>query len=288
VRPLESVRIGLVIVALLATGCGGLSVGTELEASRAPLGCLAAADEFLTLTSTGELYALRVPTLERRLIARRPCGDAEVNNMAVSREGGVLIGYADGSFQVMDSTLDCSAPVPVLNQRFAAFELNAYGMNFVGDGRDGETLFLNLNYYDNPTTASNHLATFDLTSNEIRPVAPIAYAASAMELAGTPDGRLYGYQTGAFDMPGSILRIDTESGAVLEEIPTGPGLGLGSMAIAVTGDAAYVFGAKVTAANSHVWRVDLASQSVTDRGSMPFIVSGAGASTCAARAEAPP
>jgi hypothetical protein len=285
--PLVVARCGLVLLPLWAVGCGGRTALGDADGSRGPAGCLAAADEFLAISSGGDLYALRVPSLERRLVSRRVCGRTEVNTMAVSREGGVVLGLVDGSFQAMDAELECSESFPVLNDRLAAFDLVSYGMNFVGDGGDGETLFLSLNYFDNPTVPSNHLATFDAASHEVRPGAEIAAPEWAIEIAGTADGRLYGYQLGGEPGQSLVVEIDTASGALIDEIPTGSALGLGSLAVAVTDDAVYAFGARMAEASSHVVRVDRATQRVVKLGSVPFVVVGAGASSCAARAAVP-
>jgi len=275
---------------LFAAGCGGRSHGTAADdgESRAPLGCLAAADEFLALSAEGDLFAFRVPTLERRLIAPRVCGGAAINSMAVSGEGGVLLGLQDGSFQAMDSELQCSAPVPVLNERLAARDFVSYGMNFVGGDREPEALFLTLNgIYENAESTSNYLATLDPSSKELQILDRIRTGPSPIEIAGTPDRRLYGYQSGNYVTPGSVLEIDEQSGSVIEEVETDAGLGLGSVALAVTDDAVYAFGSKASEAYSRVVRVDRTSRIVKALGNMPFVITGAGASSCATRAEVP-
>jgi hypothetical protein len=124
----------------------------------------------------------------------------------------------------------------------------------------------------------------DPVSNEVREIAPIGGPDFELELAGTPDGLLYGAQMGNYATQASIVQVDTVSGAVLDEIPVGPGLGLSSTAIAVLGDTVYTFGKRPADPGSRVRLVDRTSRRVTDRGTLGFEVVGAGASTCASRA----
>jgi hypothetical protein len=165
------------------------------------------------------------------------------------------------------------------NQRFerpqSADPITSMTYVSTAPGSAAETLFA----VSSPDAQSFSLSKLSEISGSVTPVASLP---TAMWIAGTADGRMFGVRNPAGTVssgPYTVSVIDPSTGAA-QQIGTVPGTG----PVAFARGAVFVFatapgGARGT---TDVYSFDPESKTATKRGHFDFAMGGAGASTCAA------
>lgn len=266
----------------------------------APMGC---AEEGKYIYVVDETYRLLRfdPTMESSLsafsvIGNLSCpasaswpdwggvGPATPFSMSVDRTGRAWVLYTSGEiFWVSTDDASCQATGFVKGQQ--SFQL--FGMGFVSDsaGSNAEKLYIAGGPAIDLSTGMSDLAFVDPTSLGITQRGPLATAEYSPELTGTGAAELYAYYPGATNS--FVAKIDKMTGQSLQQWPL-PGLDQDVMAWAFAhwGGRFYIF---VTTTdlftgsnNSRVLRLDpMTGATVTLQQNLPYIIVGAGVSTCA-------
>jgi hypothetical protein len=224
------------------------------------------------LRQDGTLFGVTLPGFELRPIGRPHCGQLTYDALAVARSGEAYVADTDGQIYRVTPDLRCEGPV------FDPSDFREFmGMSFRATGDGGEGIA-----FTESDSEVVELGTIDTTTGR-RVLGPVVLDHhSALELAGGEDGRLFGLKGGNYAEARSILEFDPSSGAIEFERPFGPGLGLCSLALLRAEDALFGFFASSEETSSHVVRFDLEGQHATELLRSPFVVIGAGESSCAA------
>lgn len=241
----------------------------------------AEATRIYLISATYDLYSYAPESNDTRLIGRIACptGDSSTPfSMAVDRKGVAYVVFDDGRlYRVSTLTAACIATSFVPNQQgFSTFGMG-FATNTVGPT---ESLYI---AGTGRTLDTEGFGRIDTTSFALTAIAsgftpPIRGA----ELTGTGDGRLFGFyakSNAATEPPMFIGEISTTTAAIIAETPL-PGVTRGQgWAFAFWGGDFYTFTAP--GGSTVVQRYRPSDGSITQVGSVPTRIVGAGVSTCA-------
>lgn len=195
-------------------------------------------------------------------------------SMAVDRTGVAYVLFNDGNlFQVSTKTAACVATSFQPNQQ----GFNTFGMGFSSDtGGPEETLFI----AQDTSTGPGSLASIDLSTFTINPIAAFTQNVVRAELTGTGDGRLFAFYKGVPSTSSVIGEIDKTTADVIAEddlasVNQGQGWAFGYW-----GGDFYTF-TSPNGASSIVQRFRPLTKQVTQVATYPSVIVGAGVSTCA-------
>jgi hypothetical protein len=208
-------------------------------------------------------------------------------SMSVDRNGTAWVLYNSGQiFHVSTDDASCQSTSFQVEQSNGAGGLwSLFGMGFVSDspGSDDETLFIAGGNIDVQTPG--HLGSVNPTTMQITTIDDMEGGSEySPELTGTGDAELYGYYPGAST---SFIAEISKSTALRGTNWDLPGLGgdVAAWAFAHWGGRFYVFVtvSDIFATNSQVQLVDpmAGGQTTTLLQDLPYIIVGAGVSTCA-------
>lgn len=193
-------------------------------------------------------------------------------SMAVSRSGRAYSVYTTGElFRINVKDASCSAtswwPSPA---DFAVF-----GMGYaLDDDGGGETLYVADIQFGQPSAGLGIIDTEDFSFAYIGPFSE--NPGDAIELTSADDGELYGYFLNDGG-GGTVVRIDKDSGVILEAAALDVGTG-GSLAFAYWGGDFYIFNGQGT--TSLVWRYSPSTGVVEQFDQLDREIVGAGVTTC--------
>lgn len=294
---------GLALVILLAGGCSAPTEATTKDraaetppvskAEPSPSGSfgdggqgVGAADDcaaenrlVYTLDSDKILRVFDPITANFTVIGALDCPtDAGTNSMAVDRAGNAWVLYDDGTlFKASTKDASCEAT----SFRPGQEGIWTFGMGFSTDAADGKTETLFIAGY--PPTPK--LAKLSLDSMSVTVVGELDRPARA-ELSGTGSGRLFAlFDASSSDaedsdgLPFAVAEIDKASSAIVSvtEQTTLPRESL-NFAFAAWGGDFYLF------VYDTVYRYRPSTNATTTVATVPFLVVGAGVSTCAPHA----
>lgn len=241
------------------------------------------------VTSEETLYRYDPGTGEVKLIGNLDCpiSFGSPFSMGVSRSGTAYVLYrplGDPGIQppgklyavnVLKGTCVATTYQP------GKFGFNLFGMGFaIDDDGLGETLYVA--HSGTTTTPSQGLASIDVNTYELTPIAPFTDAPGhRMELTSSDDGKLYGYVLDPGGNGGYIVRIDKQTAQIVESTPVAAGNDA-AFAFAYWGGDFYTF----TGPNggpTTITRYRPIDGTVTKVGSVAKTVVGAGVSTCSVK-----
>jgi len=188
------------------TGSGGMNQG---GGPACPSG-----SAIYTLDSNADLYAFDPPSLTFSLIGTLNCPSAFATpfSMAVARDGTAWVVFTDGTLYTVDTmTAACSSTAFVPGQQgFLTF-----GMGFSANAPNSpdETLFVSESNFDGSTIG---LATIDLQTLVLTPVAMYDSLNARAEMTGTGDAQLFGAFEGS---PYIVAEIDKTTAQILSQAP---------------------------------------------------------------------
>jgi hypothetical protein len=206
-------------------------------------------------------------------------GTATPFSMSVDREGRAWVLYTSGEiFWVSTTDASCElSPYPKGQDDYKLF-----GMGFVSDapGSSDEKLYIAGGNVD--AQVMGNMAYIDPVTLQVTTIGPCPQAEYGPELTGTGKAEWFGY------FPGSsstfIAKLNKQTGQVDHQWPL-PGLGTNvrAWAFAHWGGRFYVFVTTYSGSyNSQVLRLDPdTGQTDTLLSNLPYIIVGAGVSTCA-------
>jgi hypothetical protein len=226
-----------------------------------------------------DLYLFHPVSLEFIKLGPLSCPTtAAPSSMAIDRHGTAWVRYSDGRIWRIDTkTLACSSTGYVPNESMAFFK---FGMGFVSvaKGSSEEQLFLS----DNQADRSAGLGHFDTTALKTYFIGPYTgdLVGKPCELAGTGDGRLFGFFV---TNPAQVAEIEKRTGAILSSKSLPFVTGSDAWAFSFYAGDFYIYtmaeGA-LTGSDVTRYRPDDGSFAVVKSGIGVRIV-GAGTSTCA-------
>jgi hypothetical protein len=245
-------------------------------------GCSEAAKLVYVVTIEGSLYKFDPPAAAFTKVGTLQCpSSGQPNSMAIDRSATAWVNYTTGEiFKV--STQDASCQPSGWAPRQLGKPFSTMGMGFSVNTADGtaETLFVS----DVGLTGGQGLATIDLGSMGLQPISAFGapHTGAAAELTGTGDGRLYGFfPQGA----PALAQIDKSSAKVLSNAPLPIPGGTAAWAFSFWGGVFYLYTSPcdgvICQTGSTVTKYDPASKASTAVKQVPFIIDGAGVSTCA-------
>jgi hypothetical protein len=203
-------------------------------------------------------------------------------SMSVDRAATAWVLYSSGEiFHV--STVDASCQATSYARGQAGFEL--FGMGFVSDAPGSSTEKLFIAGGDAANLASGNLAWIDPGSMALTTVGPLPLADYSPELTGTGAAELYAYYPGMFQT--YVARMDRASATNQQQWPM-PALdgGVRAWAFAQWGGLFWIFVTTedflTLSTNSQVWRLDpMTGTAERVLQNLPYMIVGAGVSTCA-------
>lgn len=241
------------------------------------------------VTSETQLYRYDPGTGELKLVGTLKCPaiNGSPFSMGVSRTGTAYVVYrpvgAPGAnppgklFAVDISNANCATTDFVPGQH----GFNLFGMGFaIDDNGQGETLYVAAS--GNPGVPSLGLASIDLASYELTPIAPFSQNPGyRIELTSSDDGQLYGYFLDPNGNGGYVVRIDKATAQILDLVPVAAGNN-DAFAFAYWGGDFYVFTSPLGGPTT-ITRYRPQDGSIVKVGSIPQTVVGAGVSTCSVK-----
>jgi len=246
-------------------------------------GCADAAKLVYVVTIGGSLYSFDPPSLTFTKVGHLSClSQGQPNSMAIDRSATAWVNYTSGEiFKV--STKDASCESTNWQPRGLGQSFSTMGMGFSvnAQGSSDETLFVS---DVNQSGGGQGLAKLDLGSMMLSMVGKFGppHAGGAAELTGTGDGRLYGF----FPQGSAGLSQLNKSNAQMVDNATLaiPG-GTVAWAFSFWGGVFYLYTSPcdgfICNTGSTVTKYDPASKTSTPVKQVPFIIDGAGVSTCA-------
>lgn len=229
------------------------------------------------VTARKSLYAFHPPerTFERRGTLSCPdAGWTRPFSMAVARTGVAHVLYGDGRLyrvRVADASCEATPFVPNQAPGFALF-----GMGYARrDGRDA------LYVAQIPVAGrSLGLGRIDTDTYELHYVGVFSdNPGGNIELTPTGSGPLHGYFLN-FGAGGTLVSIDTETARIDQATPLDVGTESSALAVSWWGGAFYIF-TTAPGRGTRVSRYDPKRATTEEVATLPEIVVGAGASTCA-------
>jgi len=233
------------------------------------------------VTFDGQLYSFAPASAAFNPIGAVTCPDpgASPFSMAVDRHGNAYVEYDDGNLFLVDvHGPGCSATAFLPNQ--AGFF--RFGMGFATNaGGPSETLFIAQGDETGNKPELGVIETSTLTASALAPLPPPLHSP---ELTGTGDGRLFAFSADSPDSQAQgafVAQIDKSTGKIVAQTDL-PSVTLGvAWAFAFWGGDFYLFTTPATHIGSAVTRFRPADGSVSVLTRAPFVIVGAGVSTCA-------
>lgn len=261
-------------------GTGGTSTGGE---------CSAASQLVYVLSTDDNIYSFNPPTAQFTQVASLNCdtsGQLTPNSMAIDRNAVAWINYvasddSQGVIYRFDLTTKKCDKVPTVTLDYGWTRL---GMGFSTDaaGSTNETLFV-AGTADPFTGVGPGLGRINMTNHQVVPIGDFASPLSGQsaELTGTGDGRLFGFFTSS---PVEVAQLaKTASGGVVgiskeKKVTSTPP---NAWAFSFWGGSFYLYMSDGVS-NSTVTKFDPTANTVNPSyAKAPFIIVGAGVSTCA-------
>ncbi len=245
-------------------------------------GCSDAAKLVYVVTLGGSLYKFDPPTLTFTKVGPLQCpSNGKPNSMAIDRSATAWVNYTTGEiFKVNTSDASCTASGWAPRQLGKPF--STMGMGFSVDTADGtsETLFVS----DVGLTSGMGLAKIDLGSMGLQPISSFGspHTGGTAELTGTGDGRLF-----AFVLLGApaLSQLDKSNAKILSNTSLPIPGGTVAWAFSFWGGVFYLYTSPcdgvICQTGSTVTKFDPVSKASTIVKQVPFIIDGAGVSTCA-------
>ncbi len=237
-----------------------------------------------------ECKAVYVVSAQNRLYAYKPqddvfeqrgvlqCPDtygATPFSMAVSREGFAYVVFQNGRlFRVDTRDASCEATPFQPNQ---APGFRRFGMGFAPTASGGEKMYVaEISFY----APSKGLATIDPNTYELSYIAPFSMNPGvALELTSTGPGPLFGYFLNEPGPGGTLVKIDTKTGKILEATLLDVGSGASSLAVSWFNGYFFIFTS--AARGTRVSRFDPKTKETKVVSTINQTIVGAGVSTCA-------
>jgi hypothetical protein len=196
---------------------------------------------------------------------------ASPNSMAVTRSGIAFTNFNDGTlFEVSTLNAACKATT------YKPMQLNwdQFGMGFTAAPDGGETLYISgampmpagLATVDTTSFIASYVGTYMPTQQDL------------CELTGNGAGELYGYCSINNNSASRLIQIDPMTAKVLSSHPFAFNIG-SAYAFAFWGGAFWIFHGDPPF--STVTKYDPVTKTETTAGMAPFLIVGAGVSTCA-------
>jgi hypothetical protein len=196
-------------------------------------------------------------------------------SMAVARDGYAYVVYQDGNLYRV-STTDASCEATPF--RAGQLGFNLFGMGFAANKHDkGETLYVAEISF---RRASKGLASIDTKTFEVSYIEPFSFNPGvAIELTPTGKKGLHGYFINQPGTGGTLVKIDTDNGQILESTPLPPGSDSSSLAVSWFNGYFFIFTSVFggTAVN----RYDPKKKETKVVDTLNETIVGAGVSTCA-------
>jgi hypothetical protein len=197
-------------------------------------------------------------------------------SMAVSREGIAYVVFQSGHLYRVDTTdASCQATDFKPNQSPG---FRRFGMGYAPDpSGPGEKMYVAEITFHSP---SKGLATIDPKTNELSYIGKFSKnPGMALELTPTGAGPLYGYFLNYPGTGGTLVKIDTEDGRILETTPLDVGTNSSSLAVAWFNGYFFIFTSK--RGGTEVSRYDPKKKETKVVATINQTIVGAGVSTCA-------
>lgn len=231
-------------------------------------------DRIYLLSSSNTLLEFDPGTVTARPLGVVTCG-ARLNSMSISRDAVAHVASSDGQlFEVSLDTLECIPttfePWQLIGERF--------GMGYVATAGEAKEQLYIAEIGGIGIGTAERLSVIDIPSFELRPVARFDPPASAMELTGTGDGRLYGYV--AESLP-RLIEVDPATAATTELATLPELIDASAFDFAFWNGDFYLFASTANDARSRVLRLNFATGASENLGRIDAEVIGAGVSTCA-------
>jgi hypothetical protein len=261
-------------------GTGGSTTGND---------CSAASQLVYVLSTDDGIYSFDPPSKQFNLVAQLNCdttGQLTPNSMAIDRNAVAWINYvapddSSGVVYRFDLTTKKCEKAPAVTLDYGWTRL---GMGFSTDaaGSTNETLFV-AGTADQLTGVGPGLGKLNMANHQVVPIGDFASPLSGQsaELTGTGDGRLFGFFTSS---PVEVAQIaKTASGGVVaitkeKKVTSTPPL---AWAFSFWGGSFYLYMSDGTS-NSTVTKFDPSANTLNPSyATAPFIIVGAGVSTCA-------
>lgn len=229
------------------------------------------------VSSQNRLYAYKPQddVFEQRGVLRCPSSSSPFS-MAVSREGIAYVVFQNGQlFRVDTKDASCTKTDFQPNQE-PGFQ--RFGMGFAPnpDGK-GESMFVAEISF---RVSSKGLATIDPKTNQLSYIGRFSVNPGlALELTPTGAGPLYGYFLNYPGRGGTLVKIDTATGDILES--TQLNVGTNSSSLAVSWFNGYFFIFTSVPGGTEVNRYDPKQKELKVVGTINQTIVGAGVSTCA-------
>jgi hypothetical protein len=245
-------------------------------------GCSAAATLVYVIDEQGGLHSFDPGSLTFQTIGTINCpGEAaSINSMAIDRNATAWVNDIGGNlFKVSTADASCQTTNFIAPSGFTQM-----GMGFSADavGSTSETLYVD--GIGNEGSEGAGLATIDLTSMALTPIAQFdgALAGQDCELTGTGNAQLFGFFT---TTPAAVAQIDKSTAHILTDVPQ-PGVDTGTdWAFSFWGGNFYLYTADTTlnpGDTSDVTEYNpTAGTTKVVLQQIGFRIVGAGVSTCA-------
>jgi hypothetical protein len=229
------------------------------------------------VTAQNNLYAFEPETNAFELRGVLRCPDvrwASPFSMAVARDGIARVIFNDGRmFQVDVADASCNATGFQRGQH----GYYQFGMGYAPDGDGGESLYVAEISFARP---SKGLARIDTDTGALEPIGAFSInPGNAIELTPSGSGPLFGFFINEQEPGGTLVEIDTASGAIRNPIRLDVGHRAKSLAVSWFGGYFYIFTSQ--SGGSQVTRYDPQSTATLQVASTPETIVGAGVSTCA-------
>jgi hypothetical protein len=229
------------------------------------------------VSAQNRLYAYKPQedVFEQRGVLQCPSPSTPFS-MAVSRQGIAHVVFQNGQmFRVdtKDASCEKTAYQPNQDPGFRRF-----GMGYAPDPKGpGEKMFVAEISF---RSSSKGLATIDPKTNELSYIGKFsANPGLALELTPSGAGPLYGYFLNYPGRGGTLVKIDTENGDILESTPLNIGTNSSSLALAWFNGYFFIFTS--TRGGTEVSRYDPKEKKLEVVASINQTIVGAGVSTCA-------
>lgn len=261
---------------------GGSPIFDTDGGSNNQAGCSEAAKLVYVVTLDSSMYKFDPASLSFTKVGTLQCpSTGKPNSMAIDRSATAWVNYTSGEiFKV--STTDASCTPSGWAPRQLGKPFSTMGMGFSVNTADGtdETLFV----ADVGLAGGQGLGKIDLGSMGLQSIAAFGspHTGAAGELTGTGDGRLY-----AFFPQGapSLSQIDKSTAKILANMPLAIASNTVAWAFSFWGGSFYLYTSPcdglICTQGSTVTKFDPVTKSSTPVKQVPFIIDGAGVSTCA-------
>lgn len=231
------------------------------------------------VTSERDLYRFNPDTLEFSLRGTLACpSDGDPFSMGVNRKGRAYVLYNDSRlYKVRVDNAACEDTDFEPGQNGFDF----FGMGYALDGsEEGERLYVAEISFQNPSEGLGRIDPSTLELEFINPFNPVL--GNSIELTSADDGELYGYFISPAGDGGWVVRIDKESGDILDQtkLNAGGGGGASALAFAYWGGDFYVFTSADGTQTTVVTRYRPSDGTETVITTLNRTVVGAGVSTC--------